>query len=141
MDQKAPVDVAMAFVAKINEHDVAGLVSLKCCSGRPQTRGQESFRGADQTRQGWKAYFARFPAYAIEVTDEFRRGEIVGMFGKARGTFAVNGKLPRENSCGVARCGERRTRGRMARLLRQRSSAEDNGRQRACEGQPLTPAD
>lgn len=104
-----------------------------------------TFRGADQMRQGWKAYFAWFPDYVIEVTDEFRRGEIVGMFGKARGTFAVNGKLPREkflgNSCGVARCGERRTRGRMAGLLRQRSSAEGNGRQRAGEGQPLTPAD
>ncbi|MGA7622192.1 MAG: ester cyclase [Candidatus Acidiferrales bacterium] len=57
-----------------------------------------TFRGADQMRQGWKACFAWFPDYAMEVTDEFRRGEIVGMFGKARGTFAVNGKLPREHS-------------------------------------------
>jgi hypothetical protein len=56
-----------------------------------------SFRGAEQMRQGWKFYFGMFPDYAIEVTDEFDRGELVALFGKARGTFAVSGKLPREN--------------------------------------------
>ena len=56
------------------------------------------FAAPKKCQQGWKAYFAWFPDYAIEVTDEFDRGELVAMFGKARGTFAVNGKLARENS-------------------------------------------
>jgi hypothetical protein len=38
-----------------------------------------------------------FPDYAIEVTSQFGRGDSVALFGKARGTFAVNGKLSREN--------------------------------------------
>jgi ketosteroid isomerase-like protein len=98
VNPKTSVDIAMAFVAKINEHDVDGLVSLMTPDHVFVDALNNTFRGADKMRRGWKAYFAMFPDYAIEVIDEFDRGEIVAMFGKARGTFAVNGKLPRENS-------------------------------------------
>jgi len=98
MNQGSSVDVAMAFVAKINAHDVGGLVALMTPDHLFVDALNTSFRGAEQMRQGWKFYFGMFPDYAIEVTDELDRGELVAMFGKARGTFAVNGKLPRENS-------------------------------------------
>jgi ketosteroid isomerase-like protein len=88
----------MAFVAKINAHDVDGLVALMTPDHLFVDALNNSFRGAERMRQGWKFYFGMFPDYAIEVTDEFNHGELVAMFGKARGTFAVNGKLPRENS-------------------------------------------
>ncbi len=98
MNKLSSVDVAMAFVAKINAHDVDGLVALMTPDHLFVDALDNSFRGAEKMPQGWKAYFAWFPDYAIEVTDEFDRGELVAMFGKARGTFAVNGKLARENS-------------------------------------------
>lgn len=98
MNQESSADVALAFVAKINAHDVDGLVALLTPDHLFVDALGNSFRGAEQMRQGWKAYFGWFPDYAIEVTDEFDRGELVAMFGKARGTFAVNGKLLRENS-------------------------------------------
>lgn len=97
MDPKTSVDVAMAFVAKINEHDVDGLVSLMTPDHVFVDALNNTFRGADKMRQAWKGYFALFPDYAIEVTDAFNKGEIVAMFGKARGTLAVNEKLAREN--------------------------------------------
>lgn len=97
MDQPSSADVAMAFVAKINAHDVDGVVALMTPDRLFVDALNSSFRGAGQTRQGWKFYFTMFPDYAIEVTDEFDRGELVAMFGKARGTFAANGKLAREN--------------------------------------------
>ena len=98
MKQETAVDVAMAFVAKINEHDVDGLVALMTTDHVFIDGLENTFRGADQMRQGWKGYFAMFPDYAVEVTEELDRGNLVAMFGKARGTFAVSGKLPRENS-------------------------------------------
>jgi ketosteroid isomerase-like protein len=98
MNQPSSADVAMAFVAKINAHDVDGLVALMTPDHVFVDALNNSFRGAEQMRQGWKFYFGMFPDYAIEVTDEFNRGDLVAMFGKARGTFAVNGKSPRENS-------------------------------------------
>ena len=131
MNRGSSVDVAMAFVARINAHDVDGLVALMTPDHLFVDALDHSFRGAEQMRQGWKFYFAMFPDYAIEVTDEFSRGDVVAMFGKARGTFAVNGKLRKRkflgNSGGVESSSERRARGRMARLLRQRSRAKDHG--------------
>jgi ketosteroid isomerase-like protein len=97
MNQPSSADVAMAFVAKINAHDVDGLLALMTPNHVFVDALNNSFRGAEQMRQGWKFYFGMFPDYAIEVTDEFDRDDLVAMFGKARGTFAVNGKLPREN--------------------------------------------
>lgn len=97
MEDRSALDVALAFVAKINSHDVNGLGDLMTGDHVFVDALGSSFRGAEQMRQGWKGYFALFPDYSIEVTDEFRRGDVVAMFGKARGTFAVNGKLPRDN--------------------------------------------
>ncbi|HUJ31266.1 MAG TPA: nuclear transport factor 2 family protein [Candidatus Acidoferrum sp.] len=98
MSEASAVEVALAFVAKINAHDVDGVVAL-LSSDHVFIDGLGSiFRGAEQMRSGWKTYLAWFPDYAIEVTEQFSRRDAVGLFGKARGTFAVNGKLPRENS-------------------------------------------
>lgn len=92
------LDVALAFVAKINAHDVAGIVSLMTPDHVFIDGLGTSFRGADSMRAGWKAYLQWFPDYAVEVTEQFSRGDVVALFGKARGTYATNGELPRENS-------------------------------------------
>jgi hypothetical protein len=97
MNEQNSLDVALAFVAKINSHDVNGVVELMTGDHVFVDALGSTFRGAEQMRQGWKAYFTWFPDYAIEVTDQFSRDDVVAMFGKARGTFAVNGNLPREN--------------------------------------------
>jgi ketosteroid isomerase-like protein len=97
MNYQNPVDLAMAFVTKINEHDVEGLVALMAPDHVFVDALNTTFRGADQMRQGWKAYFSIFPDYAMEVKDELDRNNVVAMFGTARGTFAVNGQLRREN--------------------------------------------
>jgi ketosteroid isomerase-like protein len=97
MNAQKPVDVTLAFVAKINEHDVDGLVALMTPDHVFVDALNTTFHGADQMRQGWKFYFAMFPDYAIEVKEVLDRDNVVAMFGTARGTFAVNGKLLREN--------------------------------------------
>ena len=97
MNEASSADIAMAFVAKINQRDVDGLVALMTPDHVFIDALGNTMRGADQMRKGWQGYFSLFPDYAIEVTDEFSRGEVAAMFGKARGTFAVNGNLTREN--------------------------------------------
>lgn len=97
MDQRSAVDVAMAFVVKINEHDADGLVALMKPDHVFTDALNNTFQGAEKMRQGWKGYFAMFPDYAIEISEELDRGNVVAMFGTARGTFVVNGVLSREN--------------------------------------------
>jgi ketosteroid isomerase-like protein len=97
MSEQNALDVALAFVAKINSHDVNGLVELMTDDHVFVDGLGSTFRGAEPMRQGWKAYFTWFPDYAIEVTDQLNRGDVVAIFGKARGTFSVNGSLPTQN--------------------------------------------
>lgn len=98
MDEANPVEVALAFVAKINAHDVDGLFALMTPDHVFIDSVGTTVRGAGQMRAGWKSYLAWFPDYAVEVTEQFSRGEIVAFLGKARGTYAVGGKLSRQNS-------------------------------------------
>jgi ketosteroid isomerase-like protein len=97
MQNANTVDVAIAFVAKINAHDVDGLAALMTPDHTFIEGLGTTFRGAGQMRKGWTGYFSWFPDYAVEVTEVFSHGDGVAMFGKARGTFAVEGKLSREN--------------------------------------------
>jgi ketosteroid isomerase-like protein len=98
LNQPDSVEVVLDFVAKINAHDVGGIIALMSPDHLFVDGLGATFRGVDQMRAGWKSYFAWFPDYAIEITEQFSRGDTVGLFGKARGTYAVNGKLERENS-------------------------------------------
>src|SRR5208282_3022093 len=97
MMEASAIEVALDFVAKINAHDVDAIVALMSPDHVFIDGLGATFRGAEQMRAGWKFYLGMFPDYAIEVTSQFGRGDSVALFGKARGTFAVNGKLAREN--------------------------------------------
>jgi ketosteroid isomerase-like protein len=93
----SPVDVALAFVARINAHDIDGLVGLMTPDHIFIDALGTTARGAERMRAAWKTYLAWFPDYAVEVTEQFSHGDIVALFGKARGTYAVEGNLRREN--------------------------------------------
>ena len=97
MPETATLEVALSFVAKSNAHDVDGIAALMTPDHVFIDGLGSTFRGADSMRSGWKTYLEWFPDYAVEVTQQFSRGDEVALFGKARGTYAVNGRLPREN--------------------------------------------
>jgi ketosteroid isomerase-like protein len=97
MGQSESAELALGFVAKINAHDVDALVALMTPDHMFVDSLGATFSGVEQMRIGWKSYLALFPDYAIEVLDVLDRGDEVALFGKARATFAVHGKLPREN--------------------------------------------
>ena len=97
MTGENPLDLVRAFIEKINAHDVAGL-----CALMPEghvfvdSRGT-TIRGRETMRAGWTGYFTWFPDYQISVTDIFVRDHLIGLFGFARGTYSVAGKLLEEN--------------------------------------------
>lgn len=92
------LDVATSFVARINDRDVPGIIALMTQDHVFTDSLGNSFNGRDKMHQGWTGYFQWFPDYSIEVTEAFDHGNLVALFGKARGTFAVEGKLAKENS-------------------------------------------
>jgi ketosteroid isomerase-like protein len=95
--EKTALDVALAFVDRINSHDVEGLVALMTedhcfVDGLGQT-----VRGRERMKTGWSGYLDWFPDYAVKVDDILSKGNMVGLFGTAQGTYSVNGKLSPEN--------------------------------------------
>jgi len=109
---KTAVGVALAFVDRINRHDVEGLVALMSEDHCFVDGLGQVVRGRERMEKGWLAYFGWFPDYSIKLHDTLSKGSLVGLFGSAQGTYSVNGKLPRReslaNPCGMeGRCARR----------------------------------
>jgi ketosteroid isomerase-like protein len=91
--EKTALDVALAFVGRINSHDVEGLVALMTedhcfVDGLGQT-----VRGRERMKTSWAGYFNWFPDYSVKIDDVLSKGNVVGLFGTARGTYSVSGEL------------------------------------------------
>jgi len=95
--KKSAVDVALAFVDRINCHDVAGLVALMAEDHRFVDGLGQELRGREQMEQGWRGYFAWFPDYSIRVENALSDGNVVVLLGMAQGTYATNRNAPPDN--------------------------------------------
>lgn len=92
-----PTQTVLAFIDRINAHDVEGLIALMAPGHRFVDSVGQSFHGREGMQTAWAGYFAWFPDYRIEVEDVLEQGDLVLVTGQASGTFAVSGQLPEEN--------------------------------------------
>ena len=95
--EKSAEEVALAFVDRINRHDVGGLFALMSEEHRFVDGLGQEIHGRGKMEQGWAGYFAWFPDYSIEVENIASKGNVVALFGTARGTYSANGakwKIP-----------------------------------------------
>jgi hypothetical protein len=51
----------------------------------------------DKMQAAWTAYFRMVPDYRISHEEVFSIRDIVALFGKAEGTYTVDGKLNKDN--------------------------------------------
>jgi ketosteroid isomerase-like protein len=94
MPESDAVRTALRFVNEINRHDVAALLSLVSDDHVfVDALGQE-VRGRERLREAWSGYFELFPDYRILIEDHMQAGVVVGLFGSASGTRAIDGALP-----------------------------------------------
>ena len=91
-DASDPIDVAQAFVDKINDHDVNGLIALMSKDHVFIDALGAKILGRKQMRKGWQSHFEAFPDYRIAVREMRPEGEIVTVFGRARATVAGDPK-------------------------------------------------
>ena len=93
---KSPVDVALAFVDRINCHDLEGLAALMSEDHCFIDGLGQIVRGRSRMEEGWRSYFRWFPDYRINVDDTFSSGNKVALFGTAEGTYSMNCEQPLE---------------------------------------------
>jgi ketosteroid isomerase-like protein len=97
MENKQPIQIVLSFLDRINAHDVEGICSLIASDHIFVDGLGNKFSGIEKLRKGWASYFGWFPDYSISHEDVLGSGQIVLLAGSARGTYAVGGKLPKEN--------------------------------------------
>lgn len=91
------LDVVLGFVEAINCHDVDGLASLMTEDHCFIDGLEQLVRGRERMKTGWAGYFGWFPDYSVKVDDILSKGNMVGLFGTAQGTYSINGRLLPEN--------------------------------------------
>jgi ketosteroid isomerase-like protein len=81
-----PAGVARAFVDRINDHDVDGLVALMTEDHVFIDALGARTTGRKQLRKAWKSYFEAFRDYRITVRELLPAGETVTVSGRVRAT-------------------------------------------------------
>jgi ketosteroid isomerase-like protein len=97
MDQQKPTTVVLQFIDRINAADVSGMCDLMAEDHVFIDGLGNRVVGREKLRAGWKGYFSLFPVYRISHEDVFEDHDVVAVFGSASATYAVDGKLPKEN--------------------------------------------
>ena len=80
-------ETALAFVDRINAHDLEGLASLMSDDHTFIDAHGHQVVGKQQMIVGWQAYLDWFPDYRVEVTDVFEASEGIALIGFASGSF------------------------------------------------------
>jgi ketosteroid isomerase-like protein len=96
--QPSPTSIITEFIARINAHDARGLVSLMTDSHRFVDSLGSALEGKVAMLNAWGGYFLLFPDYTVDYELIMEQGDQVAVFATVRGTFAVHGKLLKENS-------------------------------------------
>jgi len=84
--------IILAFIDRINAHDVEGLAELMSDDHTFIDAHGNEVVGREKMSAGWRGYFEWFPDYYIEVNDVFEgdvsdRGQTVALLGFAGGSF------------------------------------------------------
>jgi len=101
MNTSAPVDVVLAFMNRINAADVDGLCALMSEDHVFVDGLGNRLQGREAMRKAWACYFRMFPDYRVSHEEIFSHDDVVAAFGRAEATYAVGGKLPKENHWSV----------------------------------------
>jgi ketosteroid isomerase-like protein len=83
-----PAELARAFVDRINDHDVEGLVGMMTEDHVFIDALGARTVGRRAMSEAWRSYFKAFPDYEIRVRDVVPDGETVAITGSARASFA-----------------------------------------------------
>ena len=90
-------EIVLAFVDAINRKDVDKLCGLMTNDHLFVDSLGTAVNGKGAMRKGWIGYFYMIPDFTISCSETIERGNVVGLFGVARGTYAIGGKLLDEN--------------------------------------------
>src|SRR6266481_3078096 len=91
-------ETILAFIDRINAHDVEGLAELMSDDHTFIDAHGNQVSGKEKMTAGWRGYFEWFPDYYIEVNEVFQEDDQLALVGFAGGSFknqqGENWRLP-----------------------------------------------
>lgn len=81
---RSPSIVAQQFVARVNAHDIDGILALL----------EQDDARTEAARRGWEACFASLPDYRIEIDELAVDGAVITVFGWVCGSLVGPSKRP-----------------------------------------------
>jgi ketosteroid isomerase-like protein len=97
MAEKEPVAVVLDFIERINSGDADAICAAMTEDHVFVDSLGARFAGREKMRGGWQAYLRMVPDYKVSHEEILAKGETVGVFGTARGTYSSDGKVKKEN--------------------------------------------
>lgn len=92
---------ALAFIEKINAHDVDGIVDSLSPDYEFVNSSGDRFHGSKFMRDEWTDQFRKHPDFRIRIGRVVADAQAVAIFGYSEGTYAPTGKLVPENRWSV----------------------------------------
>lgn len=92
-----PIEIVNRFIQAINQQDVDQLLALTSSDHKLIDGGGDIYTGSEKLHETWSAYFQMFPDYKIVIEKSFSKGDSVGLYGTAEGTYAPDGNLDPTN--------------------------------------------
>src|SRR5262249_53808984 len=87
----------LSFERAINARDPEAICSLMADDGEFVDSLGNRIKGTAKLRSAWTGYFKMVPDYSISHSEVFADGNTVAVFGLARGNFAREGQLRKED--------------------------------------------
>lgn len=100
-DGRSQRETALAFLDRINAHDVDGIVGLLSDEYQFVNSSGDEFRGQQFMRETWLDQFSKHPDFRIRASRVIADGNGVAIFGFSEGTYAPDGQLREENKWSV----------------------------------------
>ena len=97
MADEETIQVVLKFIDKINAHDPDALAEMMTDDHAFIDSLGATYQGRETMRSGWSHYFSTFPDFTITCTEIMQKGNVLGLFGSASGTYAPEGELREEN--------------------------------------------
>src|SRR5436189_6095758 len=82
-------ETILAFIDRINAHDVDGLAQLMTDNHRFIDAHGNEVVGRETMTAGWRGYFNLFTVYSIEVNEILEKGETFAMIAFTGGVLKV----------------------------------------------------
>jgi uncharacterized protein (TIGR02246 family) len=93
-----PIEVVLAFMEKINARDVDALCALMTEDHLFIDALGARIKGRENMRAAWKIYYSVIPDYIVSHEEILQKDNLVAVFGTARGTLALEGKIEKKNA-------------------------------------------